>query len=918
MASYELQSLKNRVSRLESRLLDIELRLGRTPAPPVPERTDAPDVPPAGAEALVPQHAPAAPPVHPAPPRTPEPATPAPSAPPTVCAPIGAAHTTAQAPPIHRPMGPRPSASSPFKTWMNALRARGVERSIGELAFAVVGAIVVIVSAALFLKLAYDQGWLGRVPDTMKCVSAALLGVALLGAGELARRRALGLAGACLSAAGVGSLYVAAYGTYGYFGLVGPTSAALMALGVSAIGVSVSVASRAVSVGVIAILGGYLAPFILWRGEPVALVIAIHLLALQGTALVLSGALGGRFESLRTFVWWGVALVGSAWALDIFDRGTGADAVVGLVFIALSWAATHAELIWAARRERFAGTARRAWLLRAARPYAGSVVLTLWALGLGAIGFDKLGSGAEPWLAALVGTILAGVVAFAAARPMDLLRGRPRTDRERLGALMLAQAGAMALIAIAGASSMQNTIIAWLALGAASCVAGTKIGSRALSAYGVVVLLLTAPYLLGTRWMWASGTTIDALPVAFVLTDWTAYLIGAAAAWLCAGLAVRAAEHGRARAIGDACLCAGTTWFFLAWMHTEADSAWNSIVTLAWSFTLVGVAQRTRSRVVAGWGVAALFVATLVLVAGNWSELRHTTTTAGALGLVVSPWSGLFAACAAAWLSMGFVSQRLGDVWREFFAWCVVAAAQLLMLSVMHADTDLFSASVAGAGVLCAIAAIGPRLGAGSSDNGVAAHVASVLTGQAALLWLWRVFVDKEGLVIWHRWTSSDAMPMLHPGLISGLLVAAMAVWIARRAARASTDAASPMRLWGIAVAGVVALTASSLEIGRVSSMMFDEQTARNAAVSIWWGLVAAMCLRIGFVRRFPWLRRFGLALMSVAVMKAALIDLGRIDPAWRVVSMLALGLLMLGVALAYARATRRLQDRDEAGPAPA
>jgi uncharacterized membrane protein len=52
--------------------------------------------------------------------------------------------------------------------------------------------------------------------------------------------------------------------------------------------------------------------------------------------------------------------------------------------------------------------------------------------------------------------------------------------------------------------------------------------------------------------------------------------------------------------------------------------------------------------------------------------------------------------------------------------------------------------------------------------------------------------------------------------------------------------------------------------------------------------------------------RHVGLALLAIATAKAVAIDLAAVPPMWRVVSFIALGLLMLGVAVVYLRLTAR------------
>ncbi len=96
-----------------------------------------------------------------------------------------------------------------------------MERLIGGRLYAVLGALVVVAGAGLFLKLAWDRGWFQVLPDAWKCVLAASFGGALLIAGEVVRRRWGAIASIGCSAAGLGVVYASAYASYGAFDLVG-------------------------------------------------------------------------------------------------------------------------------------------------------------------------------------------------------------------------------------------------------------------------------------------------------------------------------------------------------------------------------------------------------------------------------------------------------------------------------------------------------------------------------------------------------------------------------------------------------------------------------------------------------------------------------------------------------------------------
>jgi uncharacterized membrane protein len=111
-------------------------------------------------------------------------------------------------------------------------------------------------------------------------------------------------------------------------------------------------------------------------------------------------------------------------------------------------------------------------------------------------------------------------------------------------------------------------------------------------------------------------------------------------------------------------------------------------------------------------------------------------------------------------------------------------------------------------------------------------------------------------------------------------------------------------------VCGVLILLASTSEVARFAASLSADSTAREAAVSIWWGVFGLGLVVAGFLGAGATIRRAGLALVGVAVAKALLFDLANVRLEGRVASFLGLGLLMLGVAVLYnriaARATKR------------
>jgi uncharacterized membrane protein len=92
-----------------------------------------------------------------------------------------------------------------------------------------------------------------------------------------------------------------------------------------------------------------------------------------------------------------------------------------------------------------------------------------------------------------------------------------------------------------------------------------------------------------------------------------------------------------------------------------------------------------------------------------------------------------------------------------------------------------------------------------------------------------------------------------------------------------------------------------------------EERQQGQVLLSVVWSLCGAATVAIGLVRRDLTLRLAGFALLGLAAAKVAVVDLSQLDSVYRVLSLVALGLLFLAAAYAY----QRLRPRDEIGSSP-
>jgi uncharacterized membrane protein len=78
--------------------------------------------------------------------------------------------------------------------------------------------------------------------------------------------------------------------------------------------------------------------------------------------------------------------------------------------------------------------------------------------------------------------------------------------------------------------------------------------------------------------------------------------------------------------------------------------------------------------------------------------------------------------------------------------------------------------------------------------------------------------------------------------------------------------------------------------------------TQAQVALSIAWVLAGAALFAIGLWRRIATVRRLGLALLTLATVKVFVVDLSAVDVAYRVLSFLGIGLVLLASSFLASR----------------
>ena len=204
-------------------------------------------------------------------------------------------------------------------------------------------------------------------------------------------------------------------------------------------------------------------------------------------------------------------------------------------------------------------------------------------------------------------------------------------------------------------------------------------------------------------------------------------------------------------------------------------------------------------------------------------------------------------------------------------------------------------------GVTLALALDGPALVAGwSAEAAILAWVARRTGEQRAWLFSCAFLI----LALFHTMTVEAIPEALLEGVpnLGEALVAVLCVGIAALLMGVLADG-SDLRMFLFALAGVALLYAASLAIVDVIQGDAEErsQTAQ-VALSAFWALVGLAAIVVGLVRDIKELRLGGLALLGIGVAKVFVYDLAELDQLYRVLSLVAIGLVLLAGAYAYQR----------------
>lgn len=159
-----------------------------------------------------------------------------------------------------------------------------LEKFIGENLFNKIGIGILVIGIGFFLKYAIDKNWIN---ETGRTFIGILCGGILLGIAHR-MRKSFAAFSSVLVGGGVAVLYFSITIAFQQYHLIGQTLAFIMMILITAFTVILSISYNRVELAVLAILGGFTAPFLVSTGSGSAAVLFTYILILNMGMLVLA------------------------------------------------------------------------------------------------------------------------------------------------------------------------------------------------------------------------------------------------------------------------------------------------------------------------------------------------------------------------------------------------------------------------------------------------------------------------------------------------------------------------------------------------------------------------------------------------------------------------------------------------------
>jgi uncharacterized membrane protein len=354
-----------------------------------------------------------------------------------------------------------------------------LETRIGSQWFNRVGILAMLIGVAWFLKLAFDNHWIGPLG---RVLIGLLGGAALIAWSERFQKRGFPVFAYSLKAVGSGTLYLSLWAAFSVYALISAPVAFAAMIGVTAFNGFMSWMQDAELLALYAIAGGLSTPLLVSTGENHEVALFTYLLILDIAVLVLVAL--RPWSRLLFAAYTGTCLLVLGWAAEFYSQSQAGRTAIFFACFFLVFA-------FAPRLVRLPSDAVSPW------DQLAVTALPLINAALGFIAFYFLldtstTDWAAPWLA----------VVFAAFYLLMLrlpARGALRAGSPLLSGLHLAAAVVFITIAIPLKTQGRWLTIGWLVEGAVLIALASRMRSMLLRALGLICLCLGVMALLAVN-----------------------------------------------------------------------------------------------------------------------------------------------------------------------------------------------------------------------------------------------------------------------------------------------------------------------------------------------------------------------------------------------------------------------------------
>lgn len=808
------------------------------------------------------------------------------------------------APPPAEASAPAMPAAEPARPAAAAKPARpNVETALGTRWAVWVGGLALALGGIFLVRYTIEAGIFG--PE-VRLVLAAVLGVALVAAGEVIRRFGFrspveGISNAyvpgILTAAGAFVLFGTVYAAHGVYGFIGPSTAFFLlgVIGVATIAASLIHGQALAGIGIV---GSYLTPALVSSNAP-------NLWALFGFIAIVLVAAGliARFRNWPLLM--GAAFAGAGlWTLFYMVAAFEPSDYTILTFITAVTLATLA-LVWLARRDgetRFDGPS----VVPAVFVALTSLVLLVVADANAADGvlygaiYVVAMVAVAVWRAPAIALLHAAGATVAFAFFRHGFSGDFSFDF--LGEGVFLQGFDVAAI------TQAELTRAGIALGIAFAAAGLWSARRFASSS------------LPRASVWAAWGV--AVPLVILLSLWVAFGNldrDTAHALVALVLAIGFAAAGEAIARAEAPPLSGrpALSFVLAGAAIAFVLALMMGFTPGWTTVLIGVAialpafaTRFRAYPVLGWLSAgtAMFALLRFAIDPSIVGLANLSTTPFLNWLLPGYGVPVLGAAFAAWQLRRTTGGRPRLVMEAAAAFFALIGAAMLVRHAMHggviddsplqlAEQSIYTLiALAGSGILIALdqRSPSPVFSRGSLAIGVLSAIMIVLLHFVGL----NPFFTDE---------STGTIPVLNLLLLGYLMPALAAGGLALFARRTRPR-------WYVAMlallAALLAFAYATLSLRRLFHGEFignwrDFSQVETYSYSALWLALGVALLVAGLLMKSQILRLASGALIVIAVAKVFLFDMSELEGVLRALSFIGLGIVLIGIGLFYQRMLR-------------